>query len=222
MTMSFSKPWVWWNVFLVYLQYTPLGHLEPPKSDRGHRSRQRYVWQDFPSQSFCYCTFTETHKRTFIFPATAYSAVKEGRGALSPATAQFIVHFIISPYHEANMLSDDFFVRLQIIPVRPLTELAVQPCPSSKEQKAAGDKEVWSTRLSNKHTPYSNQGRSQPHTPRWARWIYFLNPSSSTCIFSLFPPIFFIFFLILVFRMGGSPTLKGPGYATDLITHLTI
>ena len=31
----------------------------------------------------------------------------------------------------------------------------------------------------------------------------------------IFPQIFFIFFLILVFRVGGSPTREGPGYATD-------
>ena len=30
----------------------------------------------------------------------------------------------------------------------------------------------------------------------------------------IFPQIFFIFFLILVFRVGGSPTREGPGYAT--------
>ena len=31
----------------------------------------------------------------------------------------------------------------------------------------------------------------------------------------IFPQIFFIFFLILVFRVGGSPTRDGPGYATE-------
>ena len=31
----------------------------------------------------------------------------------------------------------------------------------------------------------------------------------------IFPQIFFIFFLILVYRVGGSPTREGPGYATD-------
>ena len=30
----------------------------------------------------------------------------------------------------------------------------------------------------------------------------------------IFPQNFFIFFLILVFRVGGSPTREGPGYAT--------
>ena len=30
----------------------------------------------------------------------------------------------------------------------------------------------------------------------------------------IFPQIFFIFFLILVFRVGDSPTRKDPGYAT--------
>ena len=32
--------------------------------------------------------------------------------------------------------------------------------------------------------------------------------------FLIFPQFFFIFFLILVFRVGGSPTREGPGYAT--------
>ena len=30
----------------------------------------------------------------------------------------------------------------------------------------------------------------------------------------IFPQFFFIFFLILIFRVGGSSTLEGPGYAT--------
>ena len=33
----------------------------------------------------------------------------------------------------------------------------------------------------------------------------------------IFSQIFLIFFLILVFRVGGSPTREGPGYATDRI-----
>ena len=32
----------------------------------------------------------------------------------------------------------------------------------------------------------------------------------------IFPQSFFIFFLILVFRVGGLPTREGPGYATVL------
>ena len=31
----------------------------------------------------------------------------------------------------------------------------------------------------------------------------------------IFPQFFFIFFLILGFRVGGSPTWEGPGYATE-------
>ena len=33
-------------------------------------------------------------------------------------------------------------------------------------------------------------------------------------VYLIFTQIFFIFFLILVFRVGGSPTREGPGYAT--------
>ena len=49
---------------------------------------------------------------------------------------------------------------------------------------------------------------------------------SSICpyfpVFSLvFPQIFFIFFLILVFRVGESPTREGPGYATDKYGRMT-
>ena len=39
-------------------------------------------------------------------------------------------------------------------------------------------------------------------------------------VFSLiFPQIFFIFFLILVFRVGGSSTREGPGYANDFFSN---
>ena len=31
----------------------------------------------------------------------------------------------------------------------------------------------------------------------------------------IFPQFFFIFFFILVFRVGDSPTWEGPGYATE-------
>ena len=34
-------------------------------------------------------------------------------------------------------------------------------------------------------------------------------------VFLIFPQIFFIFFLIVVFQVGSSPSLEGPGYATD-------
>ena len=34
-------------------------------------------------------------------------------------------------------------------------------------------------------------------------------------IFLIFPQTFLIFFLILAFRVGDSPTRKGPGYVTD-------
>ena len=35
-----------------------------------------------------------------------------------------------------------------------------------------------------------------------------------SCSFSYFPQVFFISFLILVFRVGGSPTREGTGYPT--------
>ena len=34
-------------------------------------------------------------------------------------------------------------------------------------------------------------------------------------IFLIFPQTLFIFFLILAFRVGESPTREGPGYASD-------
>ena len=34
-------------------------------------------------------------------------------------------------------------------------------------------------------------------------------------IYLIFPQTLLIFFLILVLRVGGSPTREGPGYATD-------
>ena len=59
-----------------------------------------------------------------------------------------------------------------------------------------------------------HQGRSQPLTPGWARKdISSMFPHFPVVSF-VFSQIFFIFFLILIFRVGGSPTRKGPGYAT--------
>ena len=54
---------------------------------------------------------------------------------------------------------------------------------------------------------YASLGCSQPLTPGWAR--YFLNLSSFFCSF-IFPQIFFIFFLILVFRVGDGKALATP------------
>ena len=65
-----------------------------------------------------------------------------------------------------------------------------------------------------KHT-FIEQGHSQPHSPRWAR-----DPLSSLFSskfdhgFLFFPQTLLIFFLILALRVGESPTLEGPGYAT--------
>ena len=59
-----------------------------------------------------------------------------------------------------------------------------------------------------------NQGRSQPHSPGWAKVplsSFFLKFWS---IFLIFPQTLLIFFLILVLRVGESPTREGPGYAT--------
>ena len=65
-------------------------------------------------------------------------------------------------------------------------------------------------------TPNQNwQGRSQPHSPGWARVplsSFFLKFQS---IFLIFPQTLLIFFLILALRVGKSPTREGPGYATE-------
>ena len=59
------------------------------------------------------------------------------------------------------------------------------------------------------------QGRSQPHSPGWARVplssFFFLQFWS---IYLIFPETLLFFFLILVLRVGGLPTREGPGYAT--------
>ena len=60
------------------------------------------------------------------------------------------------------------------------------------------------------------QGRSQPHSPGWANV-----PLSSIfpqifIIFSYFSSNFLIFFLILILRVGDSPSLKGSGYTIGL------
>ena len=60
----------------------------------------------------------------------------------------------------------------------------------------------------------SRQGRSQPHSPGWARVplsSFFLKFRS---IFLIFPQTLLIFFLILALRVGKSPPREGPGYAT--------
>ena len=59
------------------------------------------------------------------------------------------------------------------------------------------------------------QGRSQPHSPGWARV-----PLSSFClkfwsIYLIFPQTLLIFFLILVLRVGEPPTREGRGYTTE-------
>ena len=38
----------------------------------------------------------------------------------------------------------------------------------------------------------------------------------------ILPQVFFIFFLILVFRVGNSPTRKGPGYATEYGSYFVV
>ena len=61
------------------------------------------------------------------------------------------------------------------------------------------------------------QGRSQPHSPGWARVplsSFFLKFRS---IFLIFPQTLIIFFVILALRVGDSPTREGPGYATALL-----
>ena len=62
------------------------------------------------------------------------------------------------------------------------------------------------------------QGRSQPHSPGWARVplsSFFLKFLS---IIPIFPQIFLIFVLILALRVGNSPTREGPGYVADEVT----
>ena len=62
---------------------------------------------------------------------------------------------------------------------------------------------------------YDMQGRSQPHSPGWARVHFphfFLKFWS---IFLIFPQNLLISFLILALLVGESPTREGPGYATD-------
>ena len=60
------------------------------------------------------------------------------------------------------------------------------------------------------------QGRSQPHSPGWARVplsSFFLKILINFSYF--FPQTLLIFFLIMVLRVGESPTREGPGYATE-------
>ena len=61
--------------------------------------------------------------------------------------------------------------------------------------------------------PYS-QGRSQPHSPGWARVpLSSFFPQISINLLN-FPQTLNIFFLNLALRVGESPTREGPGYAT--------
>ena len=61
------------------------------------------------------------------------------------------------------------------------------------------------------------EGRSQPHSPGWARvpLSSFVPQILMNLFYPIFPQTLLIFFLILVLRVGGSPTREGPGYATD-------
>ena len=58
------------------------------------------------------------------------------------------------------------------------------------------------------------QGRSQPHSPGWARVPLSSFFPQTMINYSYFPQTSLIFFLILVLRVGDSPTREGPGYAT--------
>ena len=60
----------------------------------------------------------------------------------------------------------------------------------------------------------NRQGRSQPHNLEWERVPLSSLFPQILINFPLFPQMFLIFFLILAFRVGESPTRKGPGYAT--------
>ena len=63
---------------------------------------------------------------------------------------------------------------------------------------------------------YIEQGRSQTVNLGWAREEHFLKFLILLLFSSIFPKFFLIFFLNLMLRVGGSPTRKGPGYATDI------
>ena len=60
----------------------------------------------------------------------------------------------------------------------------------------------------------NNQGRSQPHSPRWAKSSTFLIFPQIMISFSYFSSNFAHFFLILAFRVG-------PGYTTDNNPYFT-
>ena len=64
------------------------------------------------------------------------------------------------------------------------------------------------------HVMIPIQGRSQSHSPGWAKVQF---PHFFLKFWSIvinFPQIFVILFLILAFRVGDLPTRKGPGYTT--------
>ena len=58
-----------------------------------------------------------------------------------------------------------------------------------------------------------DQGRSQPHSPGWARVPISSFFPQISIIFSYFSSNCTNFFLISAFRVGESPTREGPGYA---------
>ena len=70
--------------------------------------------------------------------------------------------------------------------------------------------------------PVCIQGRSQPHCPGWARLPLSTFFPQISINFLIFPQIFLISFLILVLRVGESPTREGPGYATVCIVSENI
>ena len=59
---------------------------------------------------------------------------------------------------------------------------------------------------------YTKQGRSQPHSPGWARVPLSSFFPEIVISFSYFPQTLLIFFLILTLRWA---IREGPGYATD-------
>ena len=66
------------------------------------------------------------------------------------------------------------------------------------------------------------QGRSQPHSPGWARVSLSSLFLKFRSIFLIFYQTLLIFFFILALRVGDSPTRKDPGYATALGSLLRV
>ena len=80
----------------------------------------------------------------------------------------------------------------------------------------------WTLHFSHTHTPTcpgiqseDTQGRSQPHSPGWARVPLSSFFPQILINLSYFSSNFTKFFLILAIRVGESPTQEGPGYATE-------